>query len=90
MNIKKFNSYEINECGKWNPYYILDIDTCAYGTDDTCGYVNLKCLDIRNNMIVYRFINIKDVEQDNNIKPIKTNTKIHHHFLVQLHKLETL
>ena len=44
--VKRFCSYEINEKGKWNSYYVLEFNT------DTFAYVQMICLNIKRNVIV--------------------------------------
>ena len=95
IKVIKFNTYEINEYGKWNPYYILEIDIHQFATylccDKVTGSIGLKCLDINNNCIVHRFIDgCSNKAKDSNIRAIETDPLIPKNFWVQLYKLENL
>ena len=94
--IERFHTYEINQKGKWNPYYILEIKTHVY-TKDEASYnrvispFELKCFDIKNNNINYIIINCKGGKMKNyHGRLIETPPTVQKHFLVQLHKLESL
>lgn len=95
VQVQKFKTYEMNERGTWNPYYILEIDIHQFATDmytdKVTGYLGLKCLDIKNNCIVHRFIDsCHDKAESRNIRVIETDPLIPKSFWVQLYKLENL
>lgn len=96
VKVQKFNTYEINECGMWNPYYILEINIHQFATDIysdkfKTGSLGLQCLDIKNNGIVHRFMDsCHDKVESRNIRVIETDPLIPKSFWVQLYKLENL
>ena len=94
--VEKFHSYEINQKGKWNPYYILGIKSHIYNKDEeiynrVVSPLEFKCFDIKNNSIFFMIINCKGGKMKNyNARLIETPPTVSKHFLVQLHKLENL
>lgn len=95
VKVQKFKTYEINECGMWNPYYILEVDIHQFATymysDKLTGSLGLQCLDIKNNCIVHRFMDsCHDKAESRNIRVIETDPLIPKSFWVQLYKLENL
>ena len=70
--VNKFQSYEINESGKWNPYYILDFE----GLEGENWLLILKCFDITHNITVTRGVySNKNICMDIHIRPIETDSK---------------
>lgn len=95
VKVQKFKTYEINECGTWNPYYVLYIDIHQFANymngDKHTGSLGLKCLDINNNCIVHRFLDsCHDKAEARNLRVIETDPEIPKSFWVQLYKLENL
>ena len=95
IKVKKFKTYELNEYGMWNPYYILNIDIHLFATylytDKYTGFLGLECLDIKNNCIVHRFIDsCNETAESRNIRVIETDPLTPKSFWVQLYKLENL
>lgn len=76
IEIKRFHSYEINDKGKWNPYYILGIErhwpssghtkysSTVGSTTLIKTIVHLKCYDIRNKDYADKMIEAIEFNKD--------------------------